>query len=324
MAMTNIKNKPEIVFMGTPLFAAGILSLLTERDYVVKGVVTAPDKPAGRGMAARPSAVKNTALQKSIQVLQPESLKDPSFLEVLRQWNATVFVVVAFRMLPRCVWKMPSCGCFNLHASLLPQYRGAAPINHAIMNGEEETGLTTFLIDDHMDTGAILLQVPVVIEPLDDAGSLHDKLMDAGGPLVAKTIDGLFSGTLKATPQPLVSKEDLKTAPKITRDICRIDWTQNPVRIANLIRGLSPVPAAFATLKKGDILQDVKIFRALPELVTHREMPGTIVTDGKKILKVACREGFLHILEIQAPGKKRLNIPAFLAGFRNAGNAIFQ
>jgi methionyl-tRNA formyltransferase len=322
--MTNKKNKPEIVFMGTPGFAAGILSMLAGKGYPVKGVVTVPDKPAGRGMTARPSAVKTTASELGIPVLQPEFLKDRIFLETLRQWNAPVFVVVAFRMLPRCVWEIPSCGCFNLHASLLPQYRGAAPVNHVLMNGEQETGLTTFLIDDHMDTGAILLQEPVSIDPEDDAGLLHDKLMHAGVPLITQTIDGLYTGSLKATPQPLVSKEDLKTAPKITRDTCRIDWMQDPVRIANLVRGLSPVPAAYATLRNGDTIQDVKIFKAGAEWATHREKPGSIVTDGKKTLKVACGKGFVQILELQTPGKKRLKTPAFLAGFRHSDQAFFQ
>jgi len=322
--MTNVKNKPEIVFMGTPGFAAGILSMLAGQGYFIKGVVTVPDKPAGRGMTARSSAVKTTAVELGIPVLQPESLKDTVFLETLRQWNAPVFVVVAFRMLPRCVWEIPSCGCFNLHTSLLPQYRGAAPINHVLINGEQETGLTTFLIDDHMDTGAILLQEPVTIDPEDDAGPLHDKLMTAGGPLIATTIDGLWSESMKATPQQLVSKNDLKTAPKITRDTCRIDWSLDPVRITNLVRGLSPVPAAYATLKNGDVVQDVKIFRAGAEWLPHREKPGSIVTDGKKTLKVACNKGFVHILELQTPGKKHLKTPAFLAGFRNSDNAIFQ
>jgi len=321
--MTNTKNKPEIVFMGTPGFAAGILSLLVEKGYPVKGVVTVPDKPAGRGMTARSSSVKTTALQLDIPVLQPESLKEDSFLETLRQWNVPVFVVVAFRMLPRCVWEIPSCGCFNLHASLLPQYRGAAPINHVLINGEQETGVTTFLIDDHMDTGAILLQEPVPVDPGDNAGSLHDKLMLAGGPLVAKTIDGLCDGSLKATPQPLVSKGDLKTAPKISRDTCRIDWQHDPVMIANLIRGLSPYPAAFSTLKTEDSVQDVKIFSARAEWATHSDAPGNIVTDNKKTMKVACKNGYVHILEIQAPGKKRLETPAFLAGFRNTRKATF-
>ena len=321
--MTNIKNKPEIVFMGTPGFAAGILSLLVERGFSVKGVVTVPDKPAGRGMTARSSSVKTTSLQFGIPVLQPESLKEESFLETLRQWNVPVFVVVAFRMLPRCVWEIPSCGCFNLHASLLPQYRGAAPINHVLINGEQETGVTTFLIDDHMDTGAILLQEPVPVDPGDNAGSLHDKLMLAGGPLVAKTIGGLCDGSLKATPKPLVSKGDLKTAPKISRDPCRIDWQQDPGTIANPIRGLSPYPGAFSTLKIEDSVQDVKIFSARAEWATHSDTPGNIVTDNKKRLKVACKTGYVHILEIQAPGKKRLEIPAFLAGFRNTPKATF-
>lgn len=322
--MTKINDKPNIVFMGTPAFAAGILSWLVGQGYPVSGVVTVPDKPAGRGQELRPSEVKKTALALGIPVLQPVMLKDPSFLENLSRWNVPIFVVVAFRILPRQVWQLPTHGCFNLHASLLPMYRGAAPINHAIINGETETGLTTFLIDDHMDTGGILLQEHITISDTDNAGSLHDRMMLRGGPLVARTINGLWSGSLKAFPQQPVAWENLKTAPKISKKICRIDWDREPGTIVNLIRGLSPYPCAYSTLRNGDISADMKIFKAKAEHARHGHAPGSIFTDKKKTLKVACREGFVHILEIQAPGKKQLSIETFLAGFRKTEPISFS
>ncbi|MDD2537907.1 MAG: methionyl-tRNA formyltransferase [Bacteroidales bacterium] len=321
--MTKKTDRPGIVFMGTPGFAAGILSWLIQNGYPVRGVVTVPDKPAGRGLATRPSAVKQTALENGIPVLQPVSLKETAFLEALSAWDAPLFVVVAFRMLPREVWTMPPSGCFNLHASLLPRYRGAAPINHVLINGEKETGLTTFLIDEHMDTGAILLRERIPIADGDNAGTLHDRMMTAAGPLVAKTIDGLWSGTLRATAQPQVAPEDLKPAPKIGRETCRIDWDRDPVRIVNQVRGLSPYPCAFCTLRKSGVLVDVKVFQAQAEYADHSLTPGSIRTDGKKVLKVACRDGFVQLLEVQAAGKKRLNAAAFLAGFRDPGDSVF-
>ena len=322
--MAKKKGKPDIVFMGTPVFAAGILKELLRMGYPVKGVVTAPDKPAGRGLVPQPSAVKTLALEHNLPVLQPVSLKDSLFLENLSQWNASIFVVVAFRMLPRQVWQMPSHGCLNLHASMLPLYRGAAPINHAIINGETETGLTTFLIDEQIDTGAILLQQPIPIARTDNAGSLHDTMMTAGAPLVARTIDGLWQGTLKPVPQPYVAPEELKPAPRLSRDTCRIDWTCEPGVIVNLVRGLSPYPCAFSTLKKGETLMDIKIYEAQAEMAQHGYTPGKVISDWKKMLKIACGGGYVHLLEVQAPGKKRLSAGTFLAGFRNTGELNFQ
>ncbi|MDD4919135.1 MAG: methionyl-tRNA formyltransferase [Bacteroidales bacterium] len=322
--MTKKKEKPELVFMGTPGFAAGILQELLRLGYSIKGVVTAPDKPAGRGLVPQPSAVKTKALENKIPVLQPVSLKESLFLDSLSQWDASIFVVVAFRMLPEQVWKMPSHGCLNLHASLLPEYRGAAPINHAIINGERETGLTTFLIDKQIDTGAILLQQPIPIAQTDNAGTLQDKMMAAGAPLVARTIDGLWQGTIKPVPQPFVAPGELKQAPRLSRETCRIDWSRESGAIVNLIRGLSPYPCAFSTLKKGETLMDIKVYEARAEIARHGDIPGKVVSDWKTTLKVACRGGYVHLLEVQAPGKKRLSAGAFLAGFRNTGELNFR
>ncbi|NLH24331.1 MAG: methionyl-tRNA formyltransferase [Bacteroidales bacterium] len=322
--MTKKKEKPELVFMGTPGFAAGILKELLRLGYPVKGVVTAPDKPAGRGLVPQPSVVKTTALESNLPVLQPVSLKDSQFLERLSKWDASIFVVVAFRMLPPQVWQMPPHGCLNLHASLLPGYRGAAPINHAIINGEKETGLTTFLIDEQIDTGAILLQQSIPIAETDNAGSLHDKMMEAGGPLVARTIEGLWSGSIKPVPQPFVAPGELKPAPRLSRETCRINWNNEPGAIVNLVRGLSPYPCAFSTLKKGETFVDIKIYEARAEITTHGDTPGKVVSDWKTTLKVACPGGYVHLLEVQAPGKKRLSAGTFLAGFRNTGELNFR
>jgi methionyl-tRNA formyltransferase len=319
-----ITNKTPVVFMGTPPFAAGVLSFLIQRGYPVKGVVTAPDRPAGRGLAQRPSAVKTTAQEHNLPILQPESLQDPEFLESLALWQAPLFVVVAFRMLPRQVWEMPPLGCFNLHASLLPQYRGAAPINHALINGETETGLTTFLIDDQIDTGALLLQKVLSIANTDDAGTLHNKMLEAAGPLIAQTIDGLRAGNLQAIPQPDVPAENLKPAPKITRETCRINWNCSPTRIVNLVRGLSPAPCAFSTLDNNGKQVDVKICLARAEHTACMQEPGTVATDKKKTFKIASKGGYVHILELQVPGKKRMKTEAFLAGFREEGPLLFQ
>ncbi|NLA14969.1 MAG: methionyl-tRNA formyltransferase [Bacteroidales bacterium] len=310
--------------MGTPHFAAGVLSFLIGKGYLVKGVVTAPDRPAGRGLTLRTSAVKKLAIEHGLPILQPESLTDPLFLESLSQWQAPLFVVVAFRMLPYQVWQMPALGCFNLHASLLPQYRGAAPINHVLINGEQETGLSTFLIDRQIDTGDLLLQEILSVENTDNAGTLHNKLMEAGGPLVAKTIDGLWDGSLNPIPQSSVPVEQLKPAPKITRETCRINWNHNPERIVNLIRGLSPIPCAFSTLGKNGEGPDIKICHARAEHTVCNAPPGTVVTDRKKVLKVACRQGYVHLLELQVPGKRRISSEAFLAGYREKGPLSFQ
>lgn len=320
------KNKPNIVFMGTPAFATGILTYLLEQGYPVCGVVTVPDKAAGRGLAPRPSDVKQCALAHHLPLLQPTSLKDPAFLEALAAWNAPLFVVVAFRMLPAQVWQMPRLGCFNLHASLLPQYRGAAPINHALINGEPETGLTTFLLDEQIDTGSLLHQIHIPIAPDDTIGTLHDKLMLAGGPLVAQTIDGLADGSLTGTPQPRVAPQDLKPAPKLNKEMARIRWNNPSAHIANLVRGLSPYPCATATLVRntGTPQQaDYKIYAVAAEQGRPTAPVGTILSDGKTYLKVACQDGYIHLLEVQAPGKKRMDIRAFLAGFRNPQEAAF-
>lgn len=310
-------SKPNIVFMGTPVFAREVLAYLLAQGYPVRGVVTTPDKPSGRGRDTHCSAVKEFALQQGLSVLQPVSLKDPDFLASLTEWKAEIFVVVAFRMLPQPVWSMPPKGCFNLHASLLPQYRGAAPINYALINGEEQSGLTTFLLDEQIDTGSILLQEVIPILPDDDMGTLHDRLMAHGGPLVARTLDGLWNGTLHPVAQPVLPVDAVKAAPKIFKDTCRIHWNLPGQRIVNLVRGLSPVPAAFGCLLKDGQQTEIKIYKAAFEAQQTGLSCGTLRTDGKKWLKIACADGFVHLLEIQAPGKKRMGISAFLAGFRN-------
>jgi methionyl-tRNA formyltransferase len=226
-------------------------------------------------------------------------------------------------MLPSVVWEMPKLGCFNLHASLLPDYRGAAPLNHVLINGEHETGITTFLIDKQIDTGLILLQEKTRIVPSDNAGSLHDRLMEMGGPLVARTIDGLWAGTLKGMSQPDTQAEKLNPAPKIYRETCLIHWDREATQIVNLIRGLSPVPCAFGMLKKDDSVTEIKIYEARAEHDQHSLPPGKIITDGKKIFKVACRDGYIHLNEVRAPGRKKLDIASFLAGFRDPGDARF-
>ncbi len=321
--MEKTASKPSIVFMGTPGFAAGILTYLLEKEYDIRGVVTVPDKPSGRGLSFQPSAVKEVALKAGLPLLQPALLKDPLFLEQLAAWHADIFVVVAFRMLPSAVWEMPERGCFNLHASLLPDYRGAAPLNHVLINDEPETGITTFLLDKQIDTGLILLQEKTPVVPSDNVGSIHDRLMEMGGPLVARTIDGLWDGTLKGIPQPDISTEKLKPAPKIFRETCLIHWDMEATRIVNLIRGLSPVPCAFGMLQKDNAVTEIKIYGACAEHTPHNLSPGEIVTDGKKIFKVACRDGYVHLNEVRAPGRKKLDIASFLAGFRDPGEARF-
>lgn len=306
-------KKTRIVFMGTPEFAVGSLKCLVERGYNVVGVVTVPDKPSGRGLKLSMSDVKSYALGLGVPILQPVSLKDPVFLEELFALRADCFVVVAFRMLPEVVWSMPRLGTFNLHASLLPQYRGAAPINWAIINGETKTGVTTFLLDKHIDTGSIIFQQECPILPEDNIGSLYGKLMEMGSELVVKTVDALASGD--ATPKAQAEVDGLRPAPKITRETCRIDWTQSATAISNLIRGLSPYPAAYATIINGDKRCDVKIFEAaaIEPQKKHCD-PGTIVSDGKTCLKVKCGEGLLEIKELQMAGKKRLKCRECLVG----------
>ena len=306
-----------IIYMGTPEFAVAPLQRLLESGCHIVSVVTAPDRPAGRGKKIRFSAVKEFALEKNLPLLQPVNLKDPEFIQKITTLAPDLQVVVAFRMLPRMVWSVPSLGTFNLHASLLPQYRGAAPINHAIINGETETGVTTFLIDEQIDTGNILLREKTPIGDDETAGQLHDRLMGLGAGLVLDTVRQLATGQLIPEPQedPAGSGQILKTAPKIHKEDCRIDWERPGRELFNLIRGLSPYPAAHTTLEKegaGRVL--CKIYHASFEQAGHSQPIGTLVTDGKRSLKASVSDGYLHIHTIQQEGKRKMDIADFLAG----------
>ena len=306
-----------IIFLGTPDFAVPSLAKLVENGYNIVAVITAPDKPAGRGLQLQQSPVKKYALEKNIPVLQPEKLKNPPFLEELKSYKADLQIVIAFRMLPELVWDMPRLGTFNLHASLLPQYRGAAPINRAIMNGEKETGLTTFFLQQEIDTGHILLQEKILIGEDETAGGLHDKMMLAGADLVLKTVQAIETDAL--TPIPQTESEEIKHAPKIFKEDCRIDWTQHINSIHNHIRGLSPYPAAWTTLQG----KNFKIYKAKKEETRHIYPAGKIFTDGKTYMKVAAQNGFIQLLEIQLEGKKRMPVSEFLKGFQ-AQDISFQ
>lgn len=298
--------------MGTPDFAVTTLKALVENGHKVVGVITAPDKPAGRGRKIRESAVKLYAKEQNLPILQPLRLKDPTFLNQLKELKANLQIVVAFRMLPEVVWKMPDLGTFNLHASLLPDYRGAAPINWAIINGEKETGVTTFFINENIDTGAILLQEKVEITEEDNAGSLHDSLMQLGADLVLKTVKQIAEGEAEAIPQP--SLGTTKEAPKLNKDNCRIRWEDTAENIYNHIRGLSPYPSAWTSLRNGDKELDLKIFQAKYERTVHKEEYGTVLSN-KKEWKVAAKGGLIHLLEVQLSGKKRMPVSALLNGF---------
>jgi len=321
-----MKKTSRIVYMGTPSFAVSPLKELLERGYDVAGIVTAPDKACGRGLAVSCSEVKKFAENLNIPILQPISLKDESFLEQLAALNGDLFIVVAFRMLPKAVWSLPKLGTFNLHASLLPDYRGAAPINRAIINGETRTGVTTFLLDEEIDTGDILFQQGCEIDPEDNFGSLHDKLMAIGTNLVIKTVDSLTNKEFKPILQSSLEAQMGKTnlAPKLTKDTGRIDWSQPPVRINNLIRGLCPYPAAYSEILNEEKYFSVKIFKSHVHVVVHDFPFGTIDSDGKKYLRVACNGGFVDVLELQLAGKKKLSAVEFLAGFRNIENYRFK
>jgi len=307
-----------IIFMGTPEFAVATLGSLLINGYDVACVVTAPDKPSGRGQKITRPAVGVYADTMSIPVLQPVSLKDPAFIDNLKRFHADVFVVVAFRMLPEVVWKIPSTGTINLHASLLPQYRGAAPINHVIINGETKTGVTTFLIDDRIDTGGILLREEINIGPGENAGELHDRLMKHGARLVIKTLQGLAEHTLKPLPQShfIIPGEVLKPAPRIFPDDCFIDWNRDPQIINNLIRGLSPYPGARTMFSKGDNRILFKIFEAEAQESIHKLLPGTLLSDGRNHFQVACKGGLIKILTLQPEGKKVMTAPEFLRGIK--------
>lgn len=302
-----------IVFMGTPEFAVASLQALLEAGCTVVGVVTAPDKPAGRGMKLTESAVKKYAVEKQLPLLQPEKLRNPEFLEALRAWKADVQVVVAFRMLPEMVWNMPPMGTINVHGSLLPQYRGAAPINWAVINGEKETGVTTFKLQQDIDTGNILLQESFPIGEDDTAGEVHDHMKMVGAAVLVKTIKALADGSLQEQPQPATQHgKALQHAPKLFTETGHINWEKEVAEIHNLIRGLSPFPGAFTTLQH----KTCKIYRSAKELAVHALAPGTIQTDYKTFLKFACTGGFIHVLELQLEGKKRMAIADFLRGYR--------
>ena len=316
-----------IVYMGTPEFAIAPLDKLIAAGYEIAAVVTVPDKPSGRGLTINESAVKKYAVEHGIPVLQPVKLKDPEFLAQLAAFKANLFVVVAFRMLPKEVWGMPVLGTFNLHASLLPQYRGAAPINWAIINGEKFTGVTTFLLDEQIDTGKILFQESCAIEDYDDAGSLHDKLMTMGADLVLKTVDAIENRRTKPSEQTLGFNKNLRPAPKLTRENCRIDWNRSAAGVNLLVRGLSPYPAAWTTLVKDDgTTLGVKIFESyvVPCEEGDPRSAGEITTDHKSYLEVRCGSKALRILNLQAAGKKRMDIQAFLLGFREPEKYHFE
>jgi len=308
---------PRIVFFGTPDFAVPSLDQLITNGFNVVAVVTAPDKPSGRGLVMRPSPVSEYALLHGIPVLRPLNMKDPQFIDELRSFRPDLQIVIAFRMMPEQVWSMPPLGTFNLHASLLPGYRGAAPINRAIINGESETGVTTFFINEHIDTGKILLSEKVSIGPDETAGELHDRLMRSGAGLVQKTVDRILTGTIVEISQESLTAHsaDLKTAPKIFREDCRIDWSRDVLSIHNLIRGLSPYPGAFTELKTGDGLQTLKILRAAPVKSGQHAAPGEYLTDGKSYLKIGAGNGFISLLEVQLSGRKVMNTGDFLRGF---------
>jgi len=322
-----------LIFMGTPEFAVASLDVLVKSKFNIVGVVTAPDKPAGRGLKVNESAVKKYAVRHNLRVLQPEKLKNPEFLNELRSLNADLQIVVAFRMLPEIVWNMPSMGTVNLHASLLPNYRGAAPINWAVINGEKETGVTTFKLQHEIDTGNILMQESFPIGDDETAGELHDRMKEIGARVLVETVSRLAEGTLKETPQSAIGNEQLaiensqisethspltihhspfKHAPKITTQICQIDWTKSVDEIHNLIRGLSPYPAAFTEL--GD--QTIKIFKSEKELAIPTSKPGRWESNGKTYLKFAAKDGYIYVKDVQLEGKKRMKVEDFLRGYR--------
>jgi len=329
--LPQLESETRLVFMGTPDFAVTSLQAMLKAGYTIVGVVTAPDKPSGRGMKLNESAVKKYAVKNGLKILQPEKLKNQEFLAELKSLNADLQVVVAFRMLPEVVWNLPPKGTINLHASLLPQYRGAAPINWVIINGEKETGVTTFKLQHEIDTGNILLQERIEIGDNETAGELHDRMKDIGAALLVRTVEGISNGTLQEMPQenvqqstlndqfssedthsPLTTGHSLKHAPKITTQTCQIDWRKSTDEIHNLIRGLSPYPAAFTEL--GD--KTLKVFRSEKEHAPPTSRPGRWETDRKTFLKFACSDGYIHVKDVQLEGKKRMDVEDFLRGYR--------
>lgn len=312
-------EKLRIVFMGTPEFAVGILdAIVKDGKHEVVGVITAVDKPAGRGQKIKYSAVKEYALEKGLRLLQPSNLKNEEFLEELKSLNANLQVVVAFRMLPKVVWAMPKFGTFNLHASLLPNYRGAAPINWAIINGETKTGVTTFFIDEKIDTGAMILSKEINISENEIAGELHDKLMVLGCDAVVETLDKISEGNVSTIIQQ--DTPEIKTAYKLDRENCKIDFSKGIDAVYNLIRGLSPYPAAYCFFKDGDEEWNVKIYEVKKEIVAHNLESGSVVTT-KKEMKIAVSGGFIHVISIQFPGKKKMLAHELLNGMTFSENA---
>ena len=316
--------------MGTPEFAVAPLDELIKNGYNIVGVVTVADKASGRGLKVNESPVKKYAVEHNIPVLQPVSLKDPEFLDALKAWKPDLFVVVAFRMLPKVVWSMPKLGTFNLHAALLPQYRGAAPINWAVINGEKTTGVTTFMIDDGMDTGGIMYRYDCRIGPDETVGEVHDKLMEMGAKLVVQTTEAIIEGCAELRVQRsfIQGSEILRPAPKLTRELCHVDWNGKTKDIYNLIRGLSPYPAAYTELLKDDRCIQMKIYRTekvtgedynamLAQNALKETAPGTILTDGKSYLAISTADGAISITELQISGKKRMGVKDFLIGFRD-------
>jgi methionyl-tRNA formyltransferase len=304
-------EKLRIIFMGTPEFAVGILDTIIKNNYDVVGVITAADKPAGRGQKIKYSAVKEYALANNLTLLQPTNLKDESFLEDLKSLNANLQIVVAFRMLPKVVWEMPALGTFNLHASLLPNYRGAAPINWAIINGETKTGVTTFFIDDKIDTGAMILNSEIAIEPEENAGQLHDRLMHLGSQTVIDTLQVIEKGNVTTTIQQ--DNAEIKTAYKLNKENCKIDWTKSGEEINNLIRGLSPYPASWCFLKDKNEELSIKIYEAKLIEEAHSYETGSLIS-SKKEIKIAVANGFIELLSLQLPGKKRMQAAELLNG----------
>lgn len=309
------KKDLKIVFFGTPEFAVESLARLVDSGYNIAGVVTMPDKEAGRGRKLMQSDVKRYAVEKGLRILQPEKLKSPEFIEQLKEIDADLFIVIAFRMLPEIVWTMPRLGTFNLHGSLLPKYRGAAPINRAIMNGEKETGVTTFFLKHEIDTGDIIGSRAIPIGKNDNVGKIYDQLMHIGAEMVVETVEDILNGTLETTPQP---EGEFTPAPKIFKEDCRIDWGKSSEEVHNLIRGLSPYPAAFSTLKDTNGRQmDVKVFESLirDDYSFAEDTPaGKIAVDGKRMM-VKCGDGTIEITALQPSGKKRMDTSAFLLGY---------
>jgi methionyl-tRNA formyltransferase len=311
-----MNNDLRIVFMGTPEFAVSSLDRLLSARYNIIAVVTAPDKPAGRGLTLHQSDVKKYALSKGLNILQPEKLRDPDFIEELTSLKPDLQIVVAFRMLPEVIWKLPSLGTFNLHASLLPQYRGAAPINWAIINGEKETGVTTFFLNDKIDAGNIILSEAVQISPDENAGELHDRLMLSGADLVVRTVQAIQQNSYKTTEQEKLTIDKIKSAPKIFKQDCKIDWSRTNEDVYNFIRGLSPYPGAFTEIFSEDGKKfTIKIFRSSKTIQESKTSAGSVVTDGRSYLAIATTDGLIRIEEIQLTGKKIMRIDEFLRGF---------